>query len=423
MNIKQKAYMYIAITVVTGALIPILVEAANSTNMFGFFMLTAFVSTATGVAFLIATKSLDRLIGIVRNPRSLALSVLMGLLIFLPIEFGIAYAEKFVSVSLATVLFRTSPLLMLPLLPLMLREKLTRYQIAALLLAFIGIYIGATGGTLTGIFVDADLFAVGFLIMLALLYAVSTVMVKKYMVDMGSLLTIAAATLSLLFVVLYFADGGGAINLNTTVLVSILTLGIGSNFIFYYMYFAGLRILKTTFVTNFISLSPFLTFIFADVLLGEKILPYYVTIALFVGAGILIQHFDKIGGTYLTKKKYRGSSRFTIFDVSGAFVNTAEHTISTAMMKGGRVLALRVDEIHANKIEELAKGGSYPAVFTDRHGSIAAEADFVREVLGAGKNDIVVMKAGLVEENEKFFTELSNILDASEDRNSQLGTK
>ncbi len=423
MNIKMKAYVYVAITIVTGALIPILVEAANSTNMFGFFMLTAFVSMITGVVFLFATKRIDKLIEVVRSPGSLMLSALMGLLIFLPIEFGIAYAEKFVSASLATVLFRTSPLLMLPLLPLMLREKLTKYQIAALSLAFIGIYIGATGGTLTGIFANANLFVVGFVIVLALVYAVSTVMVKKYMIDMGSLLTIAAAALSLLFAILYFAGGGGTINLNIPILASILFLGIGSNFLFYYMYFVGLRILKTTFVTNFISLSPFLTFTFASVLLGEAIQPYYVAIAVLVGAGILIQHFDKLGGTYLAKKKHHEPSGFTIFDVSGVFVNTAELTINTAIRRGGRVLALKLDGRHANKVEELVKSRNYSDVFTDRKSGITAEANFVREVLSADKDDMVVMKAGQTEESEQFFDELSNVLDGTEVEMPYRGTK
>ncbi len=419
MDMKTKAYIYVAITVVTGALIPILVEQANAVGLTGFFMLTAFISTATGAAFLFYTKGIGKFVEVVRNPKTLFLSVLIGLLIFLPIEFGIAYAEKFVSASLATVLFRTSPLLMLPLLPLMLREKLTKYQIAALSLAFVGIYIGATGGTL-GAFAGASLAVSGFIVMLAFVYALSTVMVKKYMIDMGSLLTVAAASLSVLFTALYLIGGGGAINLTMPALASVLFLGVGSNFLFFYMYFVGLRILKTTFVTNLISLSPFLTFAFASVLLGERILPYYLAIAALVGAGILIQHFDKLGGTYLARAKHH---RLVMHDVSGAFADTNEPSISAALKKGGRVLALKLEGRHAGKVEELSRNGNHSNVFTDRHESINTEASFVKELLGAGEGDMVVMKAGPVDEGERFFGELSDAL-ASPDGNKILqGTK
>ncbi|MDE1855447.1 MAG: EamA family transporter [Candidatus Micrarchaeota archaeon] len=409
MDIKLKAQVFVAITIVTGSLIPILVEAANTTNMYGFFMLTAFISAITGFAFMFATNRTEKLVDVVRDRRMLALAVLIGLLVFLPIEFGIAYAEKFVSASLATVLFRTSPLLMLPLLPLLLREKLTKYQVTALGLAFVGIYVGATGGTLTSVFLNANLFAVVLLIAIAFIYALSTVLIKKYIIDMGALLTIAAVALSALFAALYLASGAGAISLGMPVVLSILFLGVGSNFVFYYMYFVGLRILKTTFVTNLISLSPFLTFLFANVFLGEQIAPYYIAIAVLVGIGIIVQHLDKVGGTYLARKSH-GIRNFVIFDVSGAFANTGEVAISNALKSGARVMAVKLPARHKKNIARRVAEGGHANVFTSEHRSIVDEANFVRDITGAGREDMVLMKVGSFDEGEAFFSGMSDLI-------------
>lgn len=412
MDIKLKGYLFIAITVVTGSLIPILAEAANSVNMYEFFMLTAFVSTAVAIVFIFLTRGSKKLLAVARNPKTLAMSVLIGLLVFLPIEFGIAYAEKFVSASLATVMFRTSPLLMLPLLPTLLREKLTKYQVAALFLAFAGIYIGVTGGTLSSVFVNTNFFVVLSLIAMAFLYALSNVLIKRYMIDMGSLLTISAVTLSLLFSFLFIASGGGSSSISAQTLLTILFLGAGTNFVFYYMYFVGLRILKTTFVTNLASLSPFLTFIFASLFLGEQIKVYYIAIAFLVAAGILIQRLDKVGGTFLAKKG-RGARDFVIFDVSGAFADTGEVAIADTLKHGGRVLAIKLPKKHSGAVKGMLAEGTYANVFTHEHKPIANEVDFVRDVTGAGSDDLLLMKAGSYDEGEAFFSDVSNMVDAS----------
>ena len=404
----MKGYAYIAITTITGALIPLLVKASSTTNVYEFFMLTAFVSAIVSLSFILITRKTKNLISVVRNPKMLAISVLIGLLIFLPIEFGMAYAETLISVSLATVIFRMSPLLMLPLLPLVLREKLTKYQITALILAFGGIYLGVTGGTLTSIFVNADLFGVLFLIGMAFFYALSNVLTKRYMIDMGVILAIAAVSLSALFSALYLAGGGGG-TISLSTLLIILFLGAYSNVFGYYMYFISLRILKTTFVTNLVSLSPFFTLIFAYAFLGEQIQLYYITIAVLVAAGILIQRLDKLGGTFVSRSNKR-LRNFMIFDVSGAFADTGEITISNALKQGGRVLAVKVSKEHGGAVRDMLAKNNYSNVFTHEHKHIVNEANFVKEIVGADQNDLVLMKAGNYDERESFFNEVSDAI-------------
>jgi drug/metabolite transporter (DMT)-like permease len=364
-------------------------------------------------AFIFLTHSTKKLVAVLRDKRLLAISILISLLVFLPIEFGIAYAEKYVSASLATVIFRTSPLLMLPLLPLMLREKLTKYQIGALTLAVLGIFIGITGGTFNTVFLNASFYAIMFLVVLAFLYALSNVLIKKYLIDMGVILAIASVCLAVLFSTMYLISGHAIGSISVQDLAAIVFLGAFSNVIGYYMYFTGLRILKTTFVTNLILLSPFITFVFANVFLGEAIQPYYVIIALFVAAGILIQKFDVLGGTYLARKKSGARNKFLIFDVSGAFVNTGETAISGAIRSGGRVMAVKLDGKHRDAINDFVKSRNDNTIFIGKKSAIAKEYDFCKEILGAGDSDMIIMKAGDTKDGERFFDSMAQFIDGS----------
>ena len=54
---------------------------------------------------------------------------------------------------------------------------------------------------------------------------------------------------------------------------------------------------------------------------------------------------------------------------------------------------------------------------------MVAEFDFVRETLGANEGDIVVIKTGPMEGGEKFFDDLSDVLEVSENKNFSHDTK
>ena len=147
--------------------------------------------------------------------------------------------------------------------------------------------------------------------------------------------------------------------------------------------------------------------------MGEAIQPYYLAIAGLVTLGMLIQKLDKVGGTYLTRKG-RKMYNSVLFDITGAFSETGNVAISAAIDKGGRVLALKLDETHKDELDRLVKEGRYTDVFTDTHGGVVREASFIREVVGAQEGEIVVMKAGDSGEGEMFFEKLSGRLQPNE---------
>ncbi len=406
MDIKKKAYAFVIITLFAGALIPILLTVSRSTNIYEFFFGIYAVSLVASLAFLAYMGKVGELSKILREPKKVAIICLIGLVSYLPIGFGIAYAEKFIAASLVTAIFRTSPLLMLLLLPPLLREKLSKYQIAALVLAFVGLYIGVSAGNPMGVLQNSDLGIVVFMILMAFGYALSMILIKRYVFDISVVIAISMMAMFALFAVLMVINGFPLYAMTLPQISVVLYMGVISNVFSFYMYFTSLRPIKTTLFANVYFLSPFITFIFAYLFLGEVIQSYYIAIALFAGAGIILQGFDKTGGGYLASSKEGNVWRMAIFDVTGIFANTGEIGINSAIKDGGRILAVKLDGRYGGRVNDLIAEEETEGVYMDSHEEIADESRYVKDVLGAKSGDIVVMKAGTLEECERFFENL-----------------
>lgn len=409
MNVRSKAYFYMITSIFPGAFLPIVLTLVTGMNIFEFFMLIYLFSLPTAYALVKATKNEDKLVAYVKDKWMLAKIAIVGLLTYPSYQFTVLYAEHFVSASLATVVLRTSPLLMLLFLPTILKERLSKSQVVALGLAFIGLYIALTAGTFQLQVNTSDLPVIALVALGAASYALSSVLIKKYMFNMESAMFIFLCAVFVLFTALFFLTGAQFTPITPTMLIVMIWVSLSNNIYGIYTYYVALRLFKTTLVTNLYFLSPFITFIFAYFLLGEAIRPYYLAIAGLVAIGIFIQKLDKVGGTYLTRKD-RKMHNGVLFDITGAFSETGNAAISAAIGKGGRVLALKLAKTHKNKLDELVREGGYVEVFTDVHNGVMREASFIREVVGAKDGEMVVMKVGDTGEGEMFFEALSNHL-------------
>jgi drug/metabolite transporter (DMT)-like permease len=409
MQIKKLANIYLILALILGALVPVMLKiAVQNINLYEYLMLTFLVGLPTSFLFLVARKKTKRLAASMMNYKEFAFIAFLGILNYGMLEYGLTYAEKFVSASLATVIYRAFPLFMLIFLPFMLRERISKYQVIALVLAFAGLYIAVTGGSLA-VFSNLNLIMVGLIVAIGLASAFVTVAIKKYSFDMEIAMFIFNFAALAFFAALFFIVGAPFQPVNASALVSILYVGVIYNVFVGLMYYGAFRMIKTTFVTNIYFLSPFITFLFSAVILGETIYPYYIAIAVLVSAGLLIQKFDKRGGTYLSTQKDSGT--YVFHDVTSAFVNTDAPLIYNAIKSGGRVLAVKID------------GGGFDAAgkraFGDYHGDVLVytsenkkfiskeQEDFVREIMGAEGSETILMGAGNLESGEN---ELSRIL-------------
>ncbi|MDE1870172.1 MAG: DMT family transporter [Candidatus Micrarchaeota archaeon] len=402
MKIKTKAQIYLVISLLTGSLMPIMLAFGKSVNIFEFFMLAYLFSIPFAYLLVRQTNRVAELREYLNDKKRLALVVLIGFLSYIPIGFSVLYSEHFITASLATAIFRTSPLLMLIFLPTILKERLSRNQIIALLLAFVGLYIAITGGNLW-IFSNPNLGIILFMALSALGYALSSVLGKKYVFNMESGILIFNTSLFLLFAGLFVLTGASFSAISIGELLAILFISIANNIVGFYTFFSAFRVLKTTLVTNVYFLAPFMSFIFADLFLGEPIQPYYLAIAGLVVAGLLIQRVDKLGGTY-----HQSSKQATIFDVTSAFVNSEEARISHIIKNGGKVLAVKVDARHRASVDSKVSAHAAKAnLFTDLHDAIKTEERaFINEIMGVEATEMFLLSAGDPSQSEESLNQI-----------------
>ena len=409
MEIKRKAYIYLVSSLLIGSFTPALLLLTKGANAFELFFIASLASIPFGLLLVAKNRKIGNLTTMMKNKRMLFFIALAALLTYVPYEYGIAYAEHFISASSATVLFRLNPILMLLFIPFILKERLTKRQVLALSIAFVGILIGASNGNISGIIANPNIMIVLFVVLLACGYALATVIIKWLMVDNDLFLSASTFVLAIFFGILFVGSGARFAPLNVTDITIILYLAV-TNIFSFYMYIHALKVLKTTLVTNTFLLSPFFTFVWAAVLFSETIRIYYLAIAATVVAGILIQRKDLLGGSYLTKKSKKKHYGFVMFDVTGAFTETADGHIKDTVRNGGRVIATKFEKSHSNHILQIKASEKFNHVYTGEEGFIAKEADFVREVLGVNVGEAMVIKAGSNLENEEFFEELNNRL-------------
>ncbi|MDE1762078.1 MAG: EamA family transporter [Candidatus Micrarchaeota archaeon] len=405
MRLNALAYVFLISSILLGALVPVAFGFGTKMNIPEFLFLVSIAASATMLVFVVLKGRTSRLIEYLTNPRDLGVIAAIGILQYAVWGYGFLYAERFVSVSLAAAIYRTFPLLMLIFLPFVLRERVTKYQVAALGLALLGLVIALSGSL--NISAGSDFPIILLLIGVALSNAFTSVMIKKMMFDIYSSMFLFNITNSILFGSIFLLGGFSPSPISASELIAIAYMGVVGFSTLGVMYYSALRMLKTTLVTNLYFLSPFLTFIYSFFIFGEAIRPYYIAIAALVGVGLFLQKADALGGTYLQKGKQEAQ---TIFDVTSAFINCEEERINSVIKRGGRVLAVKMSAKHKEALNMaiFSQNGFRTHLYTDLHNTIKRdEAQFIREIMGIEQGEIALLSAGEPTQSEQELRELS----------------
>ena len=413
MKQKSMAYVYLAGALLLGALMPVMLGiAAGQVNIYAFLFLAYLISIPPSIAFVLLSKRAKFFLGYLRNRRDFALIAVIGLLNYAFLEYGLLYAEQYMSASLATVIYRTYPLLMLLFIPFILRERITKYQVAALSIAFAGLFVAISYGN-SQFLGGAGYIPIAAVVIIALANALATTLVKRYTYDMQSSILIFNLSNLAFFGALFFLNGGNFGYFSMRVIAAAVYVGLFYNVLTGFMYYRSLRSLKTTFVTNLYFLSPFLTFVAAGLVLGEPIEAYYVIVAVMVAAGVLIQKLDRKEGEYVQRRK-SSAGNVVIYDVTPAYSNTDNETLHAYVKGGGRALAIRVpygDMSRAGMLLEDSrkKAEQYGAImYTDADYPFerGGEIEHIREICGALEGDSVLICAGKPEHGEELLNRI-----------------
>lgn len=200
--------------------------------------------------------------------RNLPLLVLSGVVMGLNWMF-LFEAYRFTTVSAATLAYYCSPVILMLLSPLLLKETLTRYRIAGILIAMAGMWL-VNGGNLEG---SAPIRGLCFGLFAAVFYALLTIL-NKYVKGIHgmeiTLVQLISASVILLPYVLISHQGPWILPSGEG-LAAVLIVGVVHTGIACYLYFSTIQQLPGQTIALFSYIDPLSALIFSALFLGERL--------------------------------------------------------------------------------------------------------------------------------------------------------
>ncbi len=416
-NHEKKAFVLLSVVILEIAFLP-LAAMVGGTDMgtVGFLFYSFLVATLVSGAMLIYKGRTGKLKDLMISKKGFAILVLAGLLNYAISSLLLTFGTVNTTASLGGVIYRSWVLFMIPFIPFVLRTKVNKYQIAALSLGFISVYVALTQGSLLSI---NSAYAPFIMVLLgsAIVTGLSNVLIKSQNNDLYAQVFLFSITSFMLLGIIALAFG---ISIPTAVLpidilaamfVGGITYSFGASFYFY-----SLKALDPAMIANAMLIVPFLTFGFAALLEGEAVYPYYIILGLLVVAGVFIQRMSPQKAPERMKSGHIIRD-MRIFDLTGAFVDNKSAEIYAHIKGNSRALAAtgeiaetyeKLKEEHRNALEN--KHGCM--LFTDSkpHNAVRnEELDFIRDVLGTKhSNEKVLIGIGHPDSVENAINEIAS---------------
>ncbi len=415
MNIRQKAALALAFVVLELSFWSIFLKIGGSSigiipQLFYGFLVGFIVSLAVSLA-------VDRgkgLISIAKNQNMLLLIIFMGLL-------NNAFTQLFLGIgtlgtnpSIGGVVYRSYIILVALLTPIILRQRVKKMQLLASLIGFFGIYIILSGGTLFT-FNLSTLPFIGLLLVAALCTCFSALFFNKYTFNVfGAVVVFNLASLIFIAVLAFATNTNLIVAFTPGSVISILFLGafaygIGSSLVYY-----SIKVYGPLLFGNVILLVPFLTIFLAALTTGTPIMAFYLVAAVLMSAGVVLQrHYSKTAERATSKKVLE---KLTIFDITGAFVGNKNTIIETQIMGGNRALGVKLDNsavfIDAEHGEVFRKRDCIAFTSEQPHKDVKPEEiDFIKDVIGVGAGERVLVVIGNPDNIENAFEEFTKSKD------------
>lgn len=404
-SIRQKGYIFITIAMVELSLLTILssIGAKNigTVQLLFFVFLAATITSLLVVLYMKKTTELKRLL---LDRRSLTILAIAGILNYAGAQLFLTIGVVGTNPIVTSILLKLWPIFLAIMIPFTIKTKVRWPQMLALLIAFGGVYIILTNGSLISINVQ-ELPFIGFVILSTLCTASSNVMIKGQNHDIYSevfLFNLASLVLVVLLIPLLGVHL--SLSMNTPSIISILFLGIITYSIGSLLFFYTLKALDPLVAANASYSTPFLTIVFSFLILGTPLQAYYLyALALIICALVIQDRYSKKAPEYVgTKKKHE----MFFYDVTGAFVENTHPQIYTYIKGNGRVLATKISTASYSGPEGKNNYGCL--VFTNREHPDSVnrqEIEFIENIMGPSQDELVLMAAGSVDSVEQALGE------------------
>ncbi len=404
MKIKQKGALALVIALLELSFLPIFLGVAGHAVgtlqlLFYTFLIAALVSVP--VAVVVDKEGFKTLL---TSGKGLLIIGIAGLCNNAISQILLTIGTLGTNPSIAAIVFRSWVLFSALLIPIVLRNKVSKGQLVAILVGFIGLYIVLSSGALTSL--NAHDFP--YLLMLlacALVYTVSVLLMRFY----NASTTAAVALFNIVSVVFI---GATALALNTPIAIpvslqsmgiilflGVVTYGVGTT-----LYFTAYKTLNPVFVGNVTLAVPFLTIIFSALLIGTPIEPYYIYSTAIIAGAVLIQ--QRLSRRATERINSSANLRdLQIFDVTSAFINNKK--IVQQIRADNRALAIKLSngKYTMANLQTLLSGGEALFFTNDApHESISPdELDFINEIIAPQKNETVLIGIGKASSIENAF--------------------
>ncbi|MEM0149825.1 MAG: EamA family transporter [Candidatus Micrarchaeaceae archaeon] len=412
MKIKLVGYLLLAIALMLSAAMPIAFKVGSNINPLKLMLFASFIGTVASLAITVAKGTTRQALGYFTQKRPFLVMAAFGVFDYTILTLIFSFSTHFVSASLVAVVYRTWALMLVLLAPFIVRERISKYDIIAVLLGFSSFAVVMLQGTPLSMPL-AVLPFVGIVLIGAFLDALTNAVTKRYSYELtSSIFAYNLIAFAIFLPLAIFFNQANFVGISMSDIAAMGFIGIVVDVALTFAFVSAIRMLNVTFVGTSNILVPFITIIMSYALLGEAVYWYYFIIAIGVAAGLLVQRFAPKTTNYITRNK--SNEAYAIFDVSGAFVNTQSPMIYKMMKGNGRALAIKIagSKHLYDAMKSSINDGDEFIIFPAHkpHSEVKAqELEFINDVIGAKDDDLVFVGIGKPESIEDRLAELNSI--------------
>ncbi len=294
---RDYKYLLLFLALLLTGIPPVAYELGNTVAPYTLNLLVAITGTAVSAILMLTRGTQGRLRDLLSWKGLIAVSSFgIGAYTFLTIVFAVS--THVVSADLVAVVYRTWPLMLILMSPVLLNDRWSWYDLAGAAVAFLSLPLIILRGTLFSIPLSYLPF-ITLLLMGALADALASAVSKKFQYELTS--SIFAYNLTSLVVFTLISVRYGLFDFSgftASTLVAVLVLGCIQNVALTFVFVSSLRKVKTSLVVIYI-LSPAVTMVLSVMFLGTPLEPYYALIFVMVAAGIGIQSLGPAGTKYI----------------------------------------------------------------------------------------------------------------------------
>ena len=423
MRIKIYGYIMLISAVLIISAVPVLFRLANNMNPLMLVLLVSLIGAVFGSALVLVKGKQEDMRLLLKKKSLLYPTLAVGFLVFTVITIAFGIATHYISAALTAVVYRTWPLMMVAIAPFLLREKITKWDGAALLIGFSGLAFILIGDSSLSLPLAALPF-VGIVLIAALADAVGSSLQKRYTVEIySSIVMYNLVALSLFTLMAVSTNQFSLSGISATDWVGILLLGIFQNVLLAFFFVNSMRILNTAFAVNVYLICPFMTMVLGYIFLGEPILPAYLVVAATVFIGILVQKFAPRRSNYISKSRNRTFAPVpALYDITSAFVNTRNKKLYNVLKGSGRVLAFNKGPVDPETYRELMDsenesedGCMLLSNKTHSKEFSSEELEYIKELMNHEDSDMIFVGAGHPNIVEKKLFALHDSFEANEE--------